>query len=198
MLKKSSLPRRKNSKDTLDTGTIIQGKRASVRASPLELAVALKLLPVHVLFPTEPERKERGKAKKNPAKPVFSTAKLRTLFASLVKKAQRACPHLKVKLQIGKAADFPQIRNFAMCGPGIVIVAPKIVYEPRAVVEALLRHELAHAVMFACQTPDHSERATDSLAESLFGAPIYYDRRDVETLCHAPGHKRPRPAYLPV
>lgn len=86
-----------------------------------------------------------------------------------------------------------------MCGltmPTVaeVIVAPKIEDEPDDVIDALLRHELAHAVMLFQQHPDHSERAADALAEVLWGERICYDHRDVQTL--APG-KHPRPAHLP-
>lgn len=72
-----------------------------------------------------------------------------------------------------------------------IIVAPKIEDEPDDVIHALLRHELAHGILLFHGHDDHSERDADALAEAVWGDPLNYDARDVQTL--APGtHPRPR------
>lgn len=105
--------------------------------------------------------------------------------------------HPPIRLRVGDPRDFPDVRNFAMCGfdgaVAEIIVAPKIEREPDAVIVALLRHEIAHAVLMS-EGIEHRERDADTLAEEIWGDPIYYDARDVETLA---GGVRPRPGYLP-
>lgn len=61
----------------------------------------------------------------------------------------------------------------------------------RGRIVALLRHELAHVAR-----PSLSEAAVDKLAERVGGAPIWYDRVDVQTVERVSGAKRPRPSYL--
>jgi hypothetical protein len=123
----------------------------------------------------------------------------RALFRQRAAAIKRIAPRLRVCLLPGDPADFPRERNFAMCGlvrPEVaeVIVAPKIEGEPDAVIDALLRHELAHAVLLYRGQDGHSERDADALAEVVWHDPINYDARDVQTL--APG-KWPRPEHLP-
>ena len=126
-------------------------------------------------------------------------SRINFLFAERLRRAQQIAPGLRVRLVFGDPKDFPNTRNFAMCGPEdkgfIVIVAPKIVKEPKAVYDALIRHELAHAVLLHCGAIGHSERDADVAAETIFRGKIYYDARDVETLART--QKRIRPAYLP-
>ena len=122
----------------------------------------------------------------------------RTLFRSLAGGIAPHAPGLRCRLSRGDPADFPKPRNFAMCGlvgprDANVIVAPKIEDEPDEVIDALLRHELAHAILLYCGHDDHSERDADELAEAVWGDRIHYDHRDVQTL--APG-KWPRPGHL--
>ena len=57
---------------------------------------------------------------------------------------------------------------------------------------ALIRHELAHV----CE-PDLSEAATDRLAESISGSPIFYGPDDIQTTSAAACNVRPRPKRLP-
>jgi hypothetical protein len=72
-------------------------------------------------------------------------------------------------------------------------VLPKILREPRPVVEGLLLHEIGH---IADPTPDApgAERRADRLAERASGRKVRYDVRDVETT--GPG-RWPRPRSLP-
>jgi hypothetical protein len=74
-----------------------------------------------------------------------------------------------------------------------IIVAPKIEAEPDAVIDALLRHELAHGILLFHGHDGHSERDADELAEAIWGDRLNYDYRDVQTL--APG-QWPRPRHL--
>lgn len=123
----------------------------------------------------------------------------RILFRKRAAAIKRIAPRLRVCLLVGDPDDFPEERNFAMCGlvrPEIaeVIVAPKIEDEPDAVIDALLRHELAHAVLLYRGQRGHSERDADAFAEVVWGDRINYDDREVQTL--APG-QWPRPWHLP-
>lgn len=121
------------------------------------------------------------------------------VFRSLLRTVRKVAPGLRCELVAGKASEFPNERDFAMCGivePGRaqIIVAPKIEREPIDVIAALVRHELGHAILLHTYGDEHAERDADMIAEVVFGDPIYYDHRDVETLA---GGRRPRPGYLP-
>lgn len=123
----------------------------------------------------------------------------RSIFRALAGGIATHAPGLRCRLSRGEPGEFPRQRNFAMCGlvrPQVaeVIVAPKIENEPDAVIDALLRHELAHAILLYRGQDGHSERDADAFAEVLWGDRINYDARDVQTL--APG-RWPRPAHLP-
>jgi len=129
------------------------------------------------------------------------SVRTRRVFRELLPLVAEAAPGLVCIIAVGEAEDFPSRRDFAMCGlltpqrnEATIIVAPKIEREPDDVIHALLRHELAHAILLYAGHADHSEREADSLAEHLWGDPISYDERDVQTL--GPGH-RPRPSRLP-
>jgi len=122
----------------------------------------------------------------------------RSIFRSLASGIATHAPGLRCRLSLGDPHDFPNERNFAMCGliaddEANVIVAPKIEDEPDAVIHALLRHELAHAILLYCGHDGHSERDADELAEAVWGDQLRYDHRNVQTL--APG-KWPRPRHL--
>ena len=96
--------------------------------------------------------------------------------------------------------EFPAKRNFAYCswnGSQVKIVfSPKILRAAKARADALIRHELAHALMMS-RDQEHTERETDSLAEKVWGEPIYYDKDDVQTLDKRKAAMRVRPSYLP-
>jgi hypothetical protein len=118
-------------------------------------------------------------------------------------------------LHLGEPALYPAKRNMAFCAFGagdngdqiIIFIAPKLFKGPPERIEAILRHELAHAVEFHLGEPElrkwaraegHSlprggERRADRVAEILWGDPIFYDTETVQTL--SPG-VRPRPAHL--
>lgn len=122
----------------------------------------------------------------------------RAIFRALAGGIATHAPGLRFRLSEGDPADFPNERNFAMCGllsdnEANVIVAPKMEHEPDAVIHALLRHELAHGILLFHGNEDHSERDADALAEAVWGDPLNYDHRDVQTI--APG-KHPRPRHL--
>jgi hypothetical protein len=122
----------------------------------------------------------------------------RAIFRALVGGVAPHAPGLRCRLSRGDPADFPKDRDFAMCGldaarTARIFVAPKIEDEPDEVIGALLRHELAHAILLHYGDEYHSERAADALAEAVWGDRINYDHRDVQTL--APG-RHPRPGHL--
>lgn len=121
-----------------------------------------------------------------------------------------------VPLHVGDPRDFPAPRNMAFCAyrdgnagrEVFIVVAPKLLRGDSARVEAVLRHELAHALEFhlgkaqlrrmarvdGYNLPSTPERRADAVAEIIWGDPIYYDRMTVQTL--SPG-RRPRPTSLP-
>lgn len=122
----------------------------------------------------------------------------RAIFRELVGGVAPHAPGLRCRLSRGHPGDFPDERDFAMCCVGRtrnaqILVAPKIEGEPDEVISALLRHELAHAILLHHGDEYHSERAADALAEAVWGDRINYDHRDVQTL--APG-RHPRPGHL--
>jgi len=103
-------------------------------------------------------------------------------------------------IALGDAEEFPAARNMAYTtrdqrGDILVVVAPKLVVCGDVDrIEGVLRHEFGHAALWHLDRPKHSERDADAVAEDLFGAPIYYDREDVQTLAKG---TRPRPSHLP-
>jgi len=92
-------------------------------------------------------------------------------------------------------------RAFAWCrraprGGGLWIeAAPRLEEQGDDRIEAVMRHEVAHAVQFYTRLPDaeHTERGTDVLAERLWGDRISYDEDLVQTLGEG---VHPRPAFL--
>ena len=123
----------------------------------------------------------------------------RTFLQLHARATEMAGPFFEVSLYAGEPGEFPKARNMAYChheprtGALTIVVAPKLFHGDRQRIEAVLRHEFGHALHFFCGHPDHGERDADTLAEQVFGDPIYYDRETVQTL--RPG-TRPRPSYL--
>lgn len=134
--------------------------------------------------------------------------RLQAAFEALVRKrvtqAGAAFPDLplRVSVSLGDPAEFPEDRNYAYSAwdgaSASIVFSPKVLDADAEQQDALLRHELSHAVLQHAGLP-HSERDCDDAAERIFGDPLYYDHRDVQTLNpRAPGARRPRPAYLPT
>lgn len=108
-----------------------------------------------------------------------------------------------VRLRVGPSAHFPTARSFGYCTspdnprrePPVITVAPDFAKQDVDRQEAILRHELAHAVAIVLDVPEHSEVDADRLAQRLFGSRIYYDSDDVQTIRKT--HQPTRPAHLP-
>lgn len=119
-------------------------------------------------------------------------------FSRLLKDAQKRVPKLKVDLEIGPRPEFPCARDYAYCEhlhdkTIRVVVAPDFSKLSDVQQEAILRHELAHAIEFAlgikrtnyefgpllARTP---ERRADQIAELVWEEPILYDKSDLQTL----------------
>ncbi len=121
-----------------------------------------------------------------------------------------------VPLVVGKPDQFPEPRNMAYCAyrdyPSgereiFIVVAPKLIRSNRARVDAILRHELAHAIEFYAgedevrrlakqdghKLPPGPERRADRIAEIIWDDPIYYDDILVQSLNKG---TRPRPRHL--
>lgn len=151
---------------------------------------------------------------------VYDFEHVEDAFALLYAHAQQRHPTLRARLvidpQAGVRGGKACARAFAYCAPdralprnpktqgrrargaGYVIgVAPKIAQVDDFCLEALLCHELAHAVLLNAGNDTHTERDADACAEREFGVRIYYDNLDVQTTNpFAKGARRPRPAYL--
>lgn len=121
----------------------------------------------------------------------------RELFNKRKREMQVKRPDLKLSVAIGKASEFPKKRNYAYCSwdgeKAAIVFAPKIRNATRSRQDALIRHELAHALLLSADLP-HDERECDAVAEEFWGDPIYYDADDIQTLA---GGTRPRPRHLP-
>lgn len=108
-------------------------------------------------------------------------------------------------------SKFPAARDFAYCvdgAPPRVVLSDKLAEEPPDVQDAVVRHELGHAVDFLLGTRKCNaalrvlgvntrglgpERRADEVARMVWGQTIRYDLRDVQTL--GPG-VYPRPTRL--
>lgn len=145
-------------------------------------------------------------------------------FDTFLAHAQEACPELKVRLMVdpkaGMRGGHRCARAYAYCVPAprrvtharrpgrprkraganadsyIIAVAPKIAAADDGRLEALLCHELAHAILLHLGDDEHTERDADTCAEHVFGIRIYYDGDDVQTTTRGPLCRRPRPEYL--
>ena len=123
---------------------------------------------------------------------------MKTRFNRLLRDAQDRVPQLQASLEIGKPPEFPCARDFAYCehlqdNTIRIVVAPDFEKLPPITQEAILRHELAHAIEFAlglkrtnyefgpllARTP---ERRADQIAELVWEEPILYDTSDLQTL----------------
>lgn len=112
----------------------------------------------------------------------------------------------------GQSPHFTSARGFAttlVISPTTFYLkfAEKVAHEPTTRVDALVRHELGHVLDFSTDAavlngwalgrgvclPDTPERRADALCEAVWGAPIFYDKDDVQTLTSG---QRPRPARL--
>lgn len=147
----------------------------------------------------------------------MNNARARAIYKSLHRDVQTVIGEdFSVPLKIGDPRDFPKPRNMAFCGYRdgnsgrsiIIVIAPKLLHGDEPRVQAILRHELAHAVEFYLgedelhkvaalggdSLPDTPELRADAVAEIIWGDPIYYDRLKVQTLSRG---QRPRPPSLP-
>ncbi len=119
-------------------------------------------------------------------------------FARLLKDAQERVPGLEVELEIGPRPEFPCARDYAYAehlydNSIKIVVAPDFHKLSDLNQEAILRHELAHAIEFSlgfkrtnyefgpllARTP---ERRADQIAELVWEEPILYDKSDLQTL----------------
>jgi Zn-dependent peptidase ImmA (M78 family) len=122
------------------------------------------------------------------------------LFQKRLREAVSAQPGLRVSLVIGDPGDFPKPRDYAYSAwdgkKATIVFAPKIYHAPRPQQEALIRHELSHALLQTANL-EHSERECDALAEQIFGDKLYYDAADIQTLDPDQGVYTIRPHWLP-
>ncbi len=102
----------------------------------------------------------------------------------------------------GDIKDFPHDRDFAMSiyvsedKPIILKYSPKLLHEDYGTIWGIIRHEIAHIWFFTQgDIIDHTERQTDRKAEELFGTPIFYDSKYVQTIY--PSKYTIRPHHLP-
>ena len=107
---------------------------------------------------------------------------------------------IAVKIRVGEPHEFPEYRDHAYTfqsedGDLYVVVSDKLIHSQRDRIQAIMRHELAHAWFLNEGNEHHSERDTDNLAEELWGDRLYYDDDDIQTL--NPDGTYPRPSYLP-
>ncbi len=125
-------------------------------------------------------------------------------------------PEFRVPLVLGESDEFPMPRNMAFCTHRshdsgqediAIVIAPKLLRGNRDRVQAILRHELAHAIEFHLgenevrrlarfdgeTLPRGPERRADRVAEIIWGDPIHYDEILVQTLARG---TRPRPQHL--
>jgi len=121
-----------------------------------------------------------------------------------------------VPLGVGDRSEFPERRNMAYCAYKdrnsgerdiTIMVAPKLTRGNRDRIQAILRHELAHAIEFhlgekelralakesGYSLPRGGERRADKVAEIIWGDPIFYDEILVQSLGKG---TRPRPRHL--
>lgn len=131
----------------------------------------------------------------------YNSLLLHALESVFYRRALQACarvPQLFVTLRLGEETEFPKPRDFAYCvdlgGRQEIVVAPKILNAVPARQDALIQHELGHAMLMALGVP-HTERQCDEFAEQTFGSQIFYDAEDVQSTA---GGTRPRPSHLPT
>lgn len=121
--------------------------------------------------------------------------KIESIFEELRSDIERVLKEdLDVKLVFDKASNYPKPRDFAMSTVSRIFVSPKMLKASNDRIRGLLMHEFSHVVLMRNGIIEHTELQTDWFAEVLFGARIYYDEEDVQTL--KPG-THPRPSHLP-
>ena len=112
--------------------------------------------------------------------------------------ASIAPKRLIVNIREGFEDEFPNHRDYAYTyidenGEYIIVYSKKMYQASEPSIQALMRHEMGHALHFLNDNDDHSEQETDDLAEQTWGDRIYYDEHDIQTLEYG---KYPRPPYL--
>ena len=130
------------------------------------------------------------------------------MFNRLVDDVRDRVGEIDVTLEVGKHSEFPEERNYAYCeisGDEIrIVIAPDFTDLCPIKQEAILRHELAHAIEFRLGLPRTNyefgpmlsrtpERRADDVAQLLWGDPILYDENLIQTLDQG---IYPRPAKL--
>ena len=101
---------------------------------------------------------------------------------------------IPVALLVGEAGRFPNARDYAVCARTrgtVIIVAPKFRKASMDRREAVLRHELGHAVWYVLGSAECARRVgrrlppealADELARLIWGQRIRYDAEAVQTL----------------
>lgn len=122
--------------------------------------------------------------------------------------------YVPVRFQVGGRAEFPGARDYAYCAlgpPHLVVVAPDFADLEPASREAILRHELAHALewevganqvealedLLGVRLSQGAERRADQMAEAIWGDPIRYRSRDLVQTIRRRDSVAPRPRHLP-
>ena len=149
------------------------------------------------------------------------TAELHDLFCRLHEDVERQCGRLILAFGFGPEEHYPKPRNYAYYvepqhghafgtdgQTGLILVSRKMLSATNDRIEAILRHELGHAMdLQAERTPEllpflsgdsaclvrGNERRADALAYSLWGSPIFYDRCTLQSLTTG---VYPRPTFL--
>ena len=130
----------------------------------------------------------------------LSKQQLEKLFKERLKTVHQTQPLLKVEMDMGPATDFPAKRDYGYClsdgKNALIVFAPKVLKAPKAQVDALMRHELAHAYLIAAKL-SHSERECDcGSAASLWRSDLLRCQKDVQTLDRSKA-KSFHPPFLP-
>lgn len=127
-----------------------------------------------------------------------TTPQIRRIFAELLRKARQVDPSLRVALRVGRASEFPELRDHAYCssqrGRIEIVIAPRMLSAAPERQAGVLAHELGHALLFRAGLPEHAERSADEVAERAMGKKVRYDSEDVQTFGRG---KKVRPSYLP-
>jgi len=142
----------------------------------------------------------------NPGKAEQKMEPVTRVFRLEQTKAKKVYPELGyVKLQVDPDIHDSE-RSFAQVtyddGQLAIQVAPELADEPLKVIRGVIRHEFGHALREirprkkALRSYDAIERDADRLAEQLFGARIFYNKRGVEVSGPGAQGVRPRPRGL--
>jgi hypothetical protein len=138
---------------------------------------------------------------------------IQPIFEKNLRKAFHVWGPKNIDLMVDYSDDaFPNNRDYAYCSSlsdnyCVIVVAPKMQLASDDRIEAVLRHEIGHAIDFLVPeeaidakllerglTPIHTpERKADQIAEFTFGDKIYYDDETVQSLFRG---EWPRPIHL--